>query len=168
MFTFLMMSATPISYSSLLKLKIFWNKDYDFLIPDYEVIETNFLRDSNDIVEVVMWPTFGNPSISMREVIISSNLYRFDQKNHFFEGWYWFKFDNLGLELGTTLKFYVSVNISDISVTKGLKIKVRKFWELSPMFVEVTGEKLLGGLFCPLLLPILNRVKSFMTDFFLF
>ena len=36
------------------------------------------------------------------------------------------------------LKFYTSV-------TKGLKLKVRKFWGLVLTFVEVTGEKLLGG-----------------------
>ena len=38
------------------------------------------------------------------------------------------------------LKFY-------ISVAKGLKLKVRKFWGLIHMFVEVTEEKLVGGAF---------------------
>ena len=42
------------------------------------------------------------------------------------------------------------------SVAKGLKLKVRKFWGPNPTFVEVTGEKLVGGPFWP---PILNRVK---------
>ena len=42
------------------------------------------------------------------------------------------------------------------SEAKRLKLKVRKFWGLIPMFVEVTGEKLVGGAFLP---PILNRVK---------
>ena len=56
----------------------------------------------------------------------------------FFKGWSWLKFDNLGLVLGTDLKFYTSM-------TKGLKQKVRKFWGLIPTFVEVTGEKLVGG-----------------------
>ena len=32
---------------------------------------------------------------------------------------------------------------------KGLRLKVRTFWGLIPTFVEVTGEKLEGGLFCP-------------------
>ena len=36
------------------------------------------------------------------------------------------------------LKFYTSVK-------KGLKLKVRKFWEISPTFVEVTEEKLVRG-----------------------
>ena len=37
-----------------------------------------------------------------------------------------------------TLKFYTSV-------AKVLKLKVRKFCELRPTFVEATGEKLVGG-----------------------
>ena len=32
---------------------------------------------------------------------------------------------------------------------KGLKLKVRKFWDLSPTFIEVTGEKLVWGLVVP-------------------
>ena len=47
---------------------------------------------------------------------------------------------NLGLALGLNLKFYTSV-------TKRLKIKVRRFWGLIPMFVEVTGKKLVGNFF---------------------
>ena len=59
------------------------------------------------------------------------------RKTAFFEEWSWFKFNNLGLALGTNLKFYASV-------AKGLKLKLRKFWRLIPTFVEVTGEKLVG------------------------
>ena len=69
-----------------------------------------------------------------------------------FERWSWFKFNNLGLALGTNLNFYSSV-------TKVLKLKVRKFWELIPTFVEIAGEKLVGeGCFLPP--PILNRLKQ--------
>ena len=53
-----------------------------------------------------------------------------------------FKFNNLRLALGTNLKFYTSVK-------KVLKLKVREFWGLT-RFVEVTGEKLVRRLFCPL------------------
>ena len=60
------------------------------------------------------------------------------RKTTFFEEWSWFKFNNLGLTLGTNLIFYTSV-------AKGLKLKVRKVWGLIPTFVEVTGEKLVGG-----------------------
>ena len=38
------------------------------------------------------------------------------------------------------LKFYTSVG-------KGLELKVRKFWGLIPIFVEVAGGKLVGGVF---------------------
>ena len=62
------------------------------------------------------------------------------RKTPFSEGWSLFKFNNLGLALGTNLKFY-------ISLSKGLKLKVRKFWGLIPTFVEVAGENLVGGLF---------------------
>ena len=48
--------------------------------------------------------------------------------------WDWHKAPNL--------KFYTSL-------LKGLKLKVRKFWGLIPTFVEVTGEKLVGGFFVP-------------------
>ena len=67
--------------------------------------------------------------------------------------WSWFKLNNLGLALGTNLKF-------STTVAKVLKLKVRKFWGLSPTFVEVTGEKLVRGPFChsP---PILNRVNTY-------
>ena len=86
-----------------------------------------------------MLPKFGNSRISMREVIITSILSGFDQK-YFFKEWSWFKLNNLGLALDMALKFYTIV-------AKRLKLKVRKFWGLIPRFVEVTGEKLIGGLF---------------------
>ena len=35
------------------------------------------------------------------------------------------------------------------SVGKGLKLKGRKCWGLTPMVVEVTGGKLVGGASCP-------------------
>ena len=52
------------------------------------------------------------------------------------------KFNNLGLAISMTLKFYNSVE-------KGLKLKVRKLQAIIPIFVEVTGEKLVGGPFHP-------------------
>ena len=69
------------------------------------------------------------------------------KKNNFFEGWSWLKFNNLRLALGTNLEFYTSV-------AKGLKLKVKEFWGLILTFVEVTGEKLVGGPFCPHPLPL--------------
>ena len=69
------------------------------------------------IIIMYMWSceqSFFNSSISMREVIITSILKRFDQKIQFFEEWSWFKYNNLGLTLGMALKFQASVK-------KGLK-----------------------------------------------
>ena len=66
----------------------------------------------------------------------------FTRKTAFFEGWSWFKFNNLGLVLGTNLKFHNSP-------AKGLKLKVREFCGLNPTFGEVTGEKLVGVAFLP-------------------
>ena len=60
------------------------------------------------------------------------------RKTAFFEEWSWFKFNNLGLALGTNLKFYTSLS-------KGSKLKARKFLGVILTFVEVTGEKLVGG-----------------------
>ena len=73
----------------------------------------------------------------------------------FSEEWSWFKFNNLGLELGTNFKFCTSL-------AKWLKLKVRTFWGSNPTFVEVTGEKLVGagGLFGHPPPPILNRVRD--------
>ena len=79
----------------------------------------------------------------MREVIITPILEGFDQKKRFFEGCFWFKFNNLGLALGMALKF-------NTNVAERLKLKVRKFWEVIPIFVEVIREKLIGGLFLTL------------------
>ena len=75
------------------------------------------------------------------------------RKTAFFEGWSWFKFNNLELTLGTDSKFYTSV-------AKGLKLKARKFWRLIPSFVEIKGGKLVGGFLPPTPTPILNRVKQ--------
>ena len=79
----------------------------------------------------------------MREVITTLIYKDLTRKTAFFEGWSWFKFNNLRLALGTNLKFCTSV-------AKGLKLKVRKFWGTNPTFVAVTGEIPVGvGLFAP-------------------
>ena len=52
-------------------------------------------------------------------------------------------------------------------MTKGLKLKVKTFWGLISTFVEVTEEKLVGGIFGPF--PILNMVdKVAGLDLFLY
>ena len=56
----------------LLKMKVFWNKDYDVIIFVYDVTNKILLRNPNCIVKVIICSKFGNSSISMREVIITS------------------------------------------------------------------------------------------------
>ena len=138
----ILMMSTKVATPGFLKIKVFWNKGYYVIYYVYDVNNKILSHDSNYIMDVVMWSRFGNSGICIREVIITSVLQGFDQKNRFFERWSSFKFNNLGLALGTNLKFYTSLS-------KGLKLKVRKFWGLIPTFVEVTGEKLVGGSFCP-------------------
>ena len=55
----------------LLKIKVFPNKGYDIIISVYDVTSQILSRDSNYIVDVVK---FGNSSISVREVIVTSIL----------------------------------------------------------------------------------------------
>ena len=73
MATILIMSA-KLASPALLKLKIFQNKADDVIILDYDVTNKIFLRDSNYIVDLGMLPKFGNYSISMRDVFITSIL----------------------------------------------------------------------------------------------
>ena len=69
------------------------------------------------------------------------------KKNAFFEGWSWFKLNNLGLALVTNLKFYTNVE-------KGLKLEVRKFSGLILTFAQVPFTGLLLGIL------VWSRVKE--------
>ena len=80
------------------KIKVFWNKSYD-------ITSKMLLRDSNSSVDVVMWPKFGHSRISMRDVIITSISWGFDQKNQFFEGCFWFKLNKMGFAVGLPWNF---------------------------------------------------------------
>ena len=71
--TILMMSAKIVTLG-FLKKKVFWNKGYDVITSVYDVTRKILSRDSDYIVDLVMWPKFGNSSISVREVIITSIL----------------------------------------------------------------------------------------------
>ena len=73
MFTILMMS-TKITTPGLLKIRVFWNNGYDVIIFVDDVTNKILSRDSNYIIDAVMWPKFGNCTISMRKVIITSVL----------------------------------------------------------------------------------------------
>ena len=100
----ILMVSAKMAFLCFLKIRVFRNKIVSHV--------------SNYIINVVMWPKFGKSIISMREVIKTSILLKFDLKNNFFEEWSWFKFNNLGVALGMVLKFYTSV-------AKGLKLKKR-------------------------------------------
>ena len=60
-----MMSA-KMATPDLLKLTVFWNRAYDVIIPVNDVTNKILSRDLNYIVDVFMWPKFGNSIISMR------------------------------------------------------------------------------------------------------
>ena len=68
-----MMSA-KMATPGVLKITVFLNKGYDVIIPVNDVTNKVLSRDLNYIVDVFMWPRFGNSSISMREVITTSIL----------------------------------------------------------------------------------------------
>ena len=68
-----MMSA-KMAALGLLKITGFWNKGYDVIISVDDVTNKMLSRDSSYIIDVFMWPKFGNCSISMREVITTSIL----------------------------------------------------------------------------------------------
>ena len=75
--------STKMATLVLLKMEIFWDNGYDVIISVYGVINKNLSRESNYIVDVVMWLKFGNSSISVKKVIITLCLLKFDQKNQF-------------------------------------------------------------------------------------
>ena len=64
------MMPAKIATIAFLKIKIFWNKGYDDIISFYYITTEVLSCESNYIVDVVMWPKFGNSSIPMRKVII--------------------------------------------------------------------------------------------------
>ena len=73
MVTILMMSA-KMATPGLLKIKTFWNKVYEVIISVHDVTNKVLSRNANYIIDVVIWPKFGNCNISMRKVIITSTL----------------------------------------------------------------------------------------------
>ena len=66
----LIMSAKLVTLG-LLKINLFWNKVYDIIIIVHDITNKILSRDSNYIVDVVMWPRLDNSSISIKDVIIT-------------------------------------------------------------------------------------------------
>ena len=68
-----LMMWAKMATSDLLKITVFWNKSCDVITSVNDVTTNKFLsRDSSYIVNVFMWPKFGNCSISLGEVITKS------------------------------------------------------------------------------------------------
>ena len=68
----ILMMSRKIATPGLLKVKLFWNKGFDVIISIHDDPNKILSGDSNYTVDVVMWPKFGNSSISMREVVTIS------------------------------------------------------------------------------------------------
>ena len=69
-----LMMSVKMAAPALLKIKVFWNKAYYVIYSVYDVTNQILSHDSNDIMDVVMWPKFGSSRICIREVIITSIL----------------------------------------------------------------------------------------------
>ena len=68
------MLSAKMANPGLLKITVLWNKVYDVIISVNDVTNKILSRDSNYIVDVFMWPKFGNTSISIKQVITTSIL----------------------------------------------------------------------------------------------
>ena len=64
MLAVLMMSA-KLATLGLLKIRVFWNKSFNAIISAHEINNKNLSCDSNYIVDVFMWPKFGDSRISV-------------------------------------------------------------------------------------------------------
>ena len=66
------MMSEKLVHPDFLKIKVFWNKGYDAKISVHGVKILS--RESNYIVDAVMWSKFCNCSISMMKVSMTSIL----------------------------------------------------------------------------------------------
>ena len=51
----ILMTSAKIATLGLLKIKVFWNKVYDVIVPVYDVTNEILSRDINYLVDVVVW-----------------------------------------------------------------------------------------------------------------
>ena len=73
MVTILMISTKMVTLC-LLKIKVFYNKGYEVIVFVCDITNKILPRGLNYVVNVVIGQKFGNSSISMTEVIITSVL----------------------------------------------------------------------------------------------
>ena len=146
----LMMSA-KVAAPALLKIKAFWNKVYCVIYSVYEVTNKILSHESNYSMDVVMWPKFGNCHICIREVIITSILWGFDQKNRFFSEVVLVQVQYFGT--GTTYKLEILHQSVERFKTKSQKVLGAN----SHVCRSYRGRPGRGAFLPP---PILNRVKK--------
>ena len=73
MITFLMMSP-KMATLDFLKIKLSSNKVYDVINLNHDVTSKILSNDSNYVLDLIIWPKFGDSSISVKEVLVTSFL----------------------------------------------------------------------------------------------
>ena len=66
-----MLMSAKLATLGLLKIKVLRSKGYDLIISVHDVTNKMLSRDLNYIVNLVMWPKFGNFGVPMRDVFIT-------------------------------------------------------------------------------------------------
>ena len=128
----LMMSAT-MATSGFLKIKPFWKKDYDVIIPVHDFTNKILSSDSKYNVNVDMWPSLVTLAFLWEKLSWPQFYKDLTRKTAFFEKWSWFKFNNLGLALGPNLQF-------NASVAKRLKLRQKVFGANSYVCISYRGK----------------------------
>ena len=67
------MMSVKVATLGLLKITLFWNKGYGVIISVYDVTNKILSRDSDYIVDVIMWPKFRNSSFQFYKDLTRKN-----------------------------------------------------------------------------------------------
>ena len=67
-----LMMKVKLAMLSGLKTKLFWSKCYEVINSVSDLTSKTLPCEWTCIIDLVIWPKFGNANISMREVIITS------------------------------------------------------------------------------------------------
>ena len=78
--------STMTAKLATLGLKVFWNKCFDAINFANNITSKLFSNDSSYTVDVTMSAKFGNSSISMREVVITSMCKNLTRKINYLRG----------------------------------------------------------------------------------
>ena len=144
------MTSAKMAILDLLTSKLFWIKGFNVKISAHDVTNKILISDLYCVLEVVMWPMFGNSSTTMTEVTITS-IKDLTRKNTFLRGglgsssiiW-------IGPRCGLEISLHCVKRVKTISqkVLEASSNVCRSFWK----------KKLVVAIFC-FPLPILNRAK---------